>query len=931
MITELLIENLVIPFGQSFLCDISKEVYNNHADKSRLMELLYQAIRRSVKKVIPYRNSKMVDAIVYDIDRECKSIRKVDILQIIVWQFHEWDEENLNPKMVAAEIYNTLAVEILAEPDLCVLISFKVQIKLVEEFKNMQKQMGDVQSDISEIVKKTDSTYRLLQKIVNDNFEATQNVKNMLDNSNFISSTYQEYFTRPLFLERKTRDKKVVTLHDVYIENKFEILDFVQQNSGKKYEGILQFIEDFIKDNLKSVNYGTTYSFGSSHIKVLFIKGHPGSGKSSLFYYLAYLKSHDRNFLQDYKFYFVKLIELFDANNGKLDVQNPLGDIQKQIGIDLNYHKDVIIILDGLDEICVAKNFDINEYCYNLIRSINKFDNLKIIITTRLNYIKISHNDNKNVFNIQLSNLDIHDLKKWVNKYFSIHNSFMEEKMLAERNIEYIKDNDNNKMIEILAIPLLFYMIIVSKMDISKITSIGELYDYVFNELKERNYNEAEYDFKQKHGVNNRISEKLARQIAVEISKEMYDKNALLLKINSKDLQLALNRAYSIEYNLSEKDKKEIERLFPITFFYKEALDVVEFAHKSIMEFFVAEKLYQVIEEFDDSINSYIDKYMLNPIVTNEVLNFYSYFFESRESDKIIQKYSGILSELKKSICEKVSFSCENVTYSFEMSKVIFKIYWYFVRKIFSCRSDDIIDFINEDIIRRYILGVLSINDSGSVTLLDNSIITWDFNKLCFKDYNFSFCNLEYSDFSNSSFERCIFKCSNLNYVNFSGLIIRSYLQFVNCSMQYIKIKNLKLGNEVKQKREQDNKNCILELRGVSLDGAEFENIDLRNINFVAIVSMEGAKYKNVKLGLEQLLLIKKSKSLCEDVKVYVSLTDLTKSEIREVNKLKKDNKKNSIREYVEDKIVKKMKLGGVPYEEILNLKIVLDKNINIE
>lgn len=930
MITELLIENLVVPFGQAFLYDISKEVCNNHTDKDNLMKLLHRVIWRSVEKVIPYADSKIVDAIVYEINNKCKSNQKVDIFQIIDFQFREWNEENLNPKMVAAEIYNTLAVEIMAEPDLCVLISYKMQIKLVEEFKNMQKQMGDVQSDISEIIKTTDSVYHLLQKIVNDNFNATQNVKRMFENSKFISSTYQEYFTRPLFLERKTKDKKVVTLNDVYIENKFMILDFEKQNSGKKYDGIIQFIKDFIMNNLKSTNYGTTYSFDSKHIKVLFIKGHPGSGKSSLFYYLAYLKSHDRNFLQDYKFYFVKLIELFDANNGQLNVQDPLGDIQKQIGIDLHYYENVIIILDGLDEICVARNFDINEYCYNLIRSINRFSNLKIIITTRLNYVKITHNDNKNVFNIQLSNLDIYDLKKWVDKYFSIHSSFVEEKKLAERNIEYMKDNENNQMIEILAIPLLFYMIIVSKMDISKITSIGELYDYVFNELKERNYNEAEYDFKQKHGVTNRIPEKLARQIAVEISKEMYDKNTLLLKINSRDLQLALNRAYSIEYNLSENDKKEIEKLFPITFFYKEALDVVEFAHKSIMEFFVAEKLYQLIEEFDGDIHSYINDFMLNPIITNEVLNFYFYFFSSRDSDKIIQRYSDILVEFKKSICEKAYFSSKNVTYSFEMSKVIFKIYWYFARKIFFCKSDDINGFINEDIIRRYILGVLSINDSGSVALLDNSIIIWDFNKLWFKDYNFSYCNLEFSDFSNSSFERCIFKCSNLNYANLNGLIIRSYLQFVNCSMQYIKIRNIQLCNEAEKERKQDKRNYILELRGVSLDGAEFENIDFRNINFVTIVSMERAKFENVKLGLEQLLLIKRFNSLCKNIKVYISLTDLNRSEMREVKKLKKDNSINDARKYVEDIIVKKMKLGGMSDEEILNLTIILDKSINI-
>ncbi|MCI9196959.1 MAG: hypothetical protein HFH55_03490 [Lachnospiraceae bacterium] len=931
MITESLIENLVVPFGRSFLYDITKEVYTSHKDKDCLMKLLYQAIQRSVKRVLPYKNSKMIDAIVYDINSVCKSMQKVDILQIVDCQFHEWGEENLNSKIIAAEIYNTLAVEIMAEPDLCVLISYKMQIALVKEFENMQKQVGDVQSDVSEIVRTTDSAYRLLQKIINENFNATKNVKNMFDNCKFISSTYQEYFIRPLFLERRTRDNKVVTLNDVYIENKFTILDFVQQNLGRKYKGIIQFIEDFIKDNLKSVNYGTTYSFSSSHIKVLFIKGQPGSGKSSLFYYLAYLKSHDRNFLQDYKFYFVKLIELYDANDGILNVRNPLEDIQKQIGIGVQILNNVVIILDGLDEICVARNFDINEYCYNLIRSINKFESLKIIITTRLNYIKISHNDNKNVFNIQLCNLDIFDLKKWLEKYFSIHSTFTEEKQLAERNIEYIKKNENNQLIEILAIPLLFYMIVVSKIDISEITSVGELYDYVFNELKERNYNEEESDFKQKHGVNNKISPKLARQIAIEISKEMYDKNALLLKINSGELQSALNRAYSIEYNLSEKDKQEIEKLFPITFFYKEALDVVEFAHKSIMEFFVAEKLYQAIEEFEGDINSYIDEFILNPIITNEVLNFYFYFFESRcSSNKIIQKYSDFLNVFKKNIYEKRFFSSKNVTYSFEMSKLIFKIYWYFARKIFFCKIDEVINFINEDIIRRYILGVLSINDTGSVALLDNGIITWDFSKLLFADYSFSYCNLEYANFSDASFERCIFQCSNLNYANFNRVIIKSYLQFINCNMQYIRIENLQLDNKVKKERGQDkdNKNCILELKSISLDGAEFINVDFRKIKLVLVVSMERAKFRNVKLTLEQFLLIKKYNSLCENIQVHISIDDLTKSEIREVKKLKKDNRRNDAGKYVEDIIMKKMKSEGMSDDEILNLMIILDKNI---
>lgn len=327
---ELLIEKLIIPYGQSFLYDISKSIYQEVQGKDNLQKKLRKVVEVSVKKVMPYANESICDGIVQSMVTACFSVEKVDITQIVKKILFDWGQENYNPQIIAAEIYNTLQEEIMAVPELCVLISYRMQQDLIKEICDLRKDFKTLQTDISKIYKflepASNVPYKLketrngiLLEITKENSRVTNNIKNVVENSKFIASAYQSYFTRPLFLEKRMPDEKVATLYDVYIENKFYILDFEKQNYQKVYKGIIQFISDFVMDNLKNTNYGTTYtSMSSTHINVLFVKGHPGSGKSSLFYYLAYLKSCDINLLPNYKFYFIKLIELYNANNGDL-------------------------------------------------------------------------------------------------------------------------------------------------------------------------------------------------------------------------------------------------------------------------------------------------------------------------------------------------------------------------------------------------------------------------------------------------------------------------------------------------------------------------------------------------------------------------------------------------------------------------------------
>ena len=45
----------------------------------------------------------------------------------------------------------------------------------------------------------------------------------------------------------------------------------------------------------------------------------------------------------------------------------------------------------------------------------------------------------------------------------------------------------------------------------------------------------------------------------------------------------------------------------------------------------------------------------------------------------------------------KTNYITNNINYTFEISKIIFKIYWYFIREIIKCEPNSVSDLINEE------------------------------------------------------------------------------------------------------------------------------------------------------------------------------------------------------------------------------------------
>lgn len=857
----------ILPLVQNFIYDLSKKGIQKLTTPSE-EELLEKAIRTSVYQSSNKLDQKTRESIVQTICEKYKNAQEPNIMTIVEREFTQSEIENVDAKEFASQICLKFIENVDKTPELRTRIGFEKIIEIRNKIDQLLQDNTNYHNKLNaQLTTFSEEQAQLKQVILQIHAVLTRILTpsvGVIEESRFVQDSFKDCFLNSLFLENKMPDNKKVTLKDVYIPNSFYVLDPSLDDTHTEHTDIVEFIYDFIIGGINSTKYLSKYDFNTRFIKVLFIKGLPGSGKSSLFYYFAYNKAYDSSFFCNYDFYFIKLIEIYEHFSGNLSTNNPLDDIKRYIGISKFDSDKTVIMLDGLDEICVAKDIDISAYCSNLIDAAT-YQNIRIIITTRLNYINIRHADNKNVLNIQLINLTPEQLNTWSERYFDVHNTFIEEKSCAEKNIDYLSKNKEEKLVDIFAVPLLFYMIVVSKIDISRVNSIGELYDAVFLELQNRNYDEAEEDWLQKPRVSKRIPQKLARQIAIEISYMMYKQNVLLIKIKSKELQAAISKATSLMPNIREDDKKNIESLFPMTFFYKESVDVVEFAHKSIMEFFTAEKIYQEAISFEGDFDAFIQAFMIDPIISNEVLDFFLYFAHKDNFAVLKDKYPNILESFKRMVYERRVFECQNASCCIEAQIIVFKIYWFFIRKVFNEKSSSINILLDYPFMRKYITCSLSVSVSDTIPFLDVDSNPYDFSGLTFASYDFISCKLTRCSFDHSGLVFTKFHSSDLSYASFEDTIISG--AFDNCVMKYSKIKLHELGSG--------------EIARVIFSRCDFyealiHDCDISYCAFISTVCMNQTRFENVTMSKNQFVDFVEQEAYFSNITVILSTQDIS-------------------------------------------------------
>ena len=221
------------------------------------------------------------------------------------------------------------------------------------------------------------------------------------------------YYSRlaSMYLEPVLNDEKGVSLKDLYVEPKFRIY--------RKTEDEAKLRKDMLKDGLVLGNWRgfnevgvnssynlhhyinnlflnkDLYELGYEQVRMFFVLGYPGQGKSSFCKRLMYDWINDENLPLNQRLYFIKLREVSSSSdllNHPLDTLLKEASIQIKEDIDKYKFYESWLILDGLDELKMNAGLEtreIDEFCSKLVEETAKHDKLKIVVTSRSGYITV--------------------------------------------------------------------------------------------------------------------------------------------------------------------------------------------------------------------------------------------------------------------------------------------------------------------------------------------------------------------------------------------------------------------------------------------------------------------------------------------------------------------------------------------------------------
>lgn len=490
----------------------------------------------------------------------------------------------------------------------------EVLIKLLQESKTFEK---DVLIQISNSV---DDTNVELQKIseylkynfdkLDDNSKIVINILWMIlvqiqknnmqsrvatpitnENTKFKNNRKEDYiknWNSRLFLHIDNEENPI-TLADAFIVPKF---DYYVQIGRIKFSN-----KDLLTDAIeKFIEYGKTSN--------LLITGAPGIGKTSIISWIAnkYRDNDD-----------VIILKFRDWS-----IENLLHGILNAILGTLNCEREElenkVIVLDGFDEIKL-----LNEH-KNLIRELFDntldFDNLKIIITSRPDYLNTF--DFQNVFEILA--LNIYQIKEFY-------------QIIKGIELDHNKIDCDN--LDILGIPVILYMAIMANVDLTIKATRPELYNRIFAEkggifdkfcLEGIGYDNGMQPLRDIENV------KIYLGFLQQVAFSMFEKNDLCLSKEEYDIP-------KLEFH--GQKLKVLE--FPIKPLFESNKSDIEFIHKSIYEYFVSEYIFvlllKTIEKHKEELARDFGILFKKNVLSKEIFDFLKYKIKS---SIIIKKFKYI-------------------------------------------------------------------------------------------------------------------------------------------------------------------------------------------------------------------------------------------------------------------------------------------------
>lgn len=422
--------------------------------------------KRKIKSVVDDRDNRNFSTKIYRIIEEIlnevtsNKYKETDGLYDAIECIFRSFKNNENDIRAVKEGFNILGLHASIYECGEFMEKFCAKICKDEELRNMisfilQKLGFEKSEEISEMIIKAFEDNHMEHDIMLKKIDAIpQNLYELLLNSNqnidarermFQNNRKQAYidnWNRRLFLHIDN-DERPITLADAFIMPDFylhkenERMDFLDQDT----------LEDIID---KFVKYERNAS--------MLIVGEPGIGKSSITSYIANTyKKNNRLIILRFRDW-----ECEELEYGLLKAICNILRCKK------NDLKNKVLVLDGFDEI---KSLDMRDELLSAFFSdILDIPHFKIIITSRIGYI--AYDNFQNI--IKILPFDYIRIQKF---YKIVTGNGLTEKLMGLKLKEFSHKNS-----DILGIPVILYMTIMSEIDIDKNITKPELYNCIFSE-----------------------------------------------------------------------------------------------------------------------------------------------------------------------------------------------------------------------------------------------------------------------------------------------------------------------------------------------------------------------------------------------------------------------------------------------------------------
>ncbi len=442
----------------------------------------------------------------------------------------------------------------------------------------------------------------------------TAKLQSGVDESN---ETLQDLYIAPFFKVYKKNLKTELSEDFVKLEKKIDINSFLTKF----------ILEDYLPNNLRE------------HYNMIFILGQPGQGKTSLCYKLIFDILTETNGLPSTPLFFIKIRDL----HAKDFVNDTFNTLKNAIQQNIDFENDkAILILDGLDEAFMSGGLTDNDL-KNLYERLNKASrqnkNLKIVLTSRLNYLKI---DDPCVEGSLIVKIDVLD-KKQIKDYLKKFANFYPANTLVMRIDDILKDNRYEHIEDLLQQPVLMYFIALTNIQIEAHDSKAKIYDKIFDSLAKRSWdkngqlNHIKTELKENHLKYSKYLRQYIRSLAFEIyqSPNLHITMNTLIKLDSTNE--FIKKCFNDSITNNEEAIKDISKYLLISFYFqtsnksKDGDVAIEFFHNSLWEYLTAEYMWEenkrIILKTDEDgeyspvrIKEYFD--VLSYLIGNKELKF---------------------------------------------------------------------------------------------------------------------------------------------------------------------------------------------------------------------------------------------------------------------------------------------------------------------